>query len=318
MKIEYSHYEFPETGRITFATDKEKSYPYFEMVRTNFGFNNILRYAMEFLDKQDEFIDVGANVGFFTIPLAKSGRRVLAIEPMPNNYLLLLKGLQASQIHNVSAVNVAANDTVGLAYMEGEGPWSRINHSDSGVPVASLTLDDIAEVNSFTKAKLVKIDTEGAEIRVLNGMKKLIDSNTDLQIVFESNSHHCRRQGYRPQDLIRSFEQLGFDVFMFHHRSLIPRGSGDLQEQCVVDYLATRQPNSLIWPTRALSVEERISMVLEMTDSGSTPHMLHVVEALNDAPDEILGDMRVKQRLSLLRNSPNAVIRDAAEQLHSL
>ena len=135
MNIIYSSYHFKQTGEIFFATDADWNDVYIDMIRNNYAFNNVLQYALQTLSRTDKFIDVGANIGFFTIPIAKRGTKTLAIEALPDNCLLLLKALQRNGIDNAVVLHAAAHDSTGMVRMTGHrrhdaAPPSRVDEPD--------------------------------------------------------------------------------------------------------------------------------------------------------------------------------------------
>lgn len=154
------------------------------------------------LSEGDTAVDVGAHWGYYTLlaaSLCGSAGRVFAFEPHPANFALLTKSLQANQFANVMAVQKAVSDGVGETNLF----LSRrsVRHSICGVPDYWRVESDYGqdslkvEVTSldafFSKTALrprvVKIDVEGAEPLVLNGMQSLMDGNSSLVLVAECN-----------------------------------------------------------------------------------------------------------------------------------
>jgi FkbM family methyltransferase len=315
MEIVYSHYNFKETGDIYFATNREEDNVYVEMIRKSYSLEWTVKYAIQNLSEGDKFIDIGANIGAIAIPIAKCGIHTLAIEALPNNYLLLLKTLQRNNLHNVVALQLAAHDCSEVVQMGGFGPWAYVSKNSTGIPVAAIRMDDVINVYQFGDAKIVKIDVEGAELAVLRGMHQFMRDNTDAEIIFESNSVTCGNSGYTTRDLLGEFERMGYNLFLFYPNCLIPRTSHDLQEECVADYLATRKSADEPFGdfvVRELDLEERIGIILRMATFPHFDHRQHIASALKDAPKEIVSDHRVKAAISKLVQDESEPVRDAA------
>ncbi|MCC8936899.1 FkbM family methyltransferase [Bradyrhizobium sp. Arg68] len=127
-------------------------------------------------------IDVGANVGFFTLRFADwVGRdgRVIAIEPDLQNFETLVSALsRANLLDHVFAVKAVAADEPGTKYLE-LNPLHPADHklsrSHTGVPVTAVTVDDLARDHNGLRPALVKIDVQGAEMLVLRGMNEILD-----------------------------------------------------------------------------------------------------------------------------------------------
>ena len=127
-------------------------------------------------------VDVGANIGYNTIHAAlrtgPSGR-VLALEPTPDTLSVLRNNVDASGFLNVEIAPVAAGRTAGTQEFFVRGPRSAVNSLfpdsrfasvTSVLPVPVMPLDDLVDGG----ADVVKIDVEGAELDVLEGMTRIL------------------------------------------------------------------------------------------------------------------------------------------------
>lgn len=126
-------------------------------------------------------IDVGANLGFFTLEFARwvrDGGKVIAIEPEAVNYGRLCRAVAgAGMTHLVDTVQAAAAETsgeVGLIVNRRHPGDHRIG--DSGVRVPAVTIDDLLAARGWPRVSLVKIDVQGSESRVLAGADETLRS----------------------------------------------------------------------------------------------------------------------------------------------
>lgn len=140
----------------------------------------------EILSPGDIFFDVGANVGFFTIIAARivepSGR-VYAFEPVRANVAVLRQNVQQNGLANVRIIAKAVSDISGdrqLVVAQHSG-GSALSEAEEQPPdalgkikVKSVSIDDLVATKTAKPPSFVKIDVEGAEIRVLNGMSETI------------------------------------------------------------------------------------------------------------------------------------------------
>jgi FkbM family methyltransferase len=119
------------------------------------------------------FIDVGANIGGYSVRLGTRGR-VFAFEPDPRNYRLLALNVDLNKLTNIRTYNKAVGDHIGKAKLylsRFHGRHSTIEGSVRGgtkyVIIDSVTLDSmLAELDSV---QILKVDVEGAELFVLKG-----------------------------------------------------------------------------------------------------------------------------------------------------
>ncbi len=126
----------------------------------------------------DLFIDVGSNIGYYTLLASKrvgSSGAVVAIEASPGIYTKLTRSIAANGCQNVRAVNVAVSDNPGKVMIyagppENSGATSTLADWRAGTPeaeVLALPLDQILTPSEMQRVRLIKIDVEGAEAPIL-------------------------------------------------------------------------------------------------------------------------------------------------------
>ena len=157
---------------------------------------NLTRWLQSRLQPGDVFIDVGANVGYFTLLASRLvGERgsVFAIEASPTIYERLAAHVARNRASNVRALNrVAAREAgrrtvyigpashTGLTTINAEAGWPPEAEADAA-PVPDLVGDA-----AWRQARLIKIDVEGAEDEVVAGMAgALAHARPELELVVE-------------------------------------------------------------------------------------------------------------------------------------
>lgn len=124
-------------------------------------------------------IDVGANVGFFTLKFARwvgpSGQ-VLAFEPEPRNVQYLIHALTAANLDaRVTVIAAAAAERSGDAHLELNALHPGDHKlSTSGLPITVTTLDRQVSTSGIERVDLVKIDVQGAERLVIAGAQQTL------------------------------------------------------------------------------------------------------------------------------------------------
>lgn len=147
------------------------------------------------ITKEDTFVDVGANVGGFTVPIAKIAGRVISIEPSPTKEFLR-RNIALNDLKNVVIIDKAAFNTatkVRFYYDSNASSLSSLfKRNTSGnvveMDVETTTLDEILE--DIGKIKAIKVDAEGAEIEVLQGARRIL-TKVDF-IVIEVQREHLQ------------------------------------------------------------------------------------------------------------------------------
>lgn len=142
------------------------------------------------------FIDVGAHVGFFSLPAARRLRgrgQVIAIEPHPVRLRFLSDNINRNQLTNITALPFAIGDHEGTATLYDLDPGLMPHPRDVSlaqsrgktIPVLMRTIDGLCDELSLTDVALVKIDVEGFEPQVLAGMETTL-SRWKPKVVFEA------------------------------------------------------------------------------------------------------------------------------------
>jgi FkbM family methyltransferase len=142
----------------------------------------------------DVFLDIGANFGLYALSVAhaRACDRVIAFEPDPRNFNQLSGNLYLNRLEGAIEVEkLAVTDSTGTVYMDMYADTStgqsRVSEDTSAVPVAAIRLDDFLSVDG--KRLFLKIDVEGHELNVIQGMAGLLRNNDCfLQVEsFDSN-----------------------------------------------------------------------------------------------------------------------------------
>lgn len=168
-------------------------------------------------------IDVGGHVGYYSLLAARQvgpAGKVYAFEPEPGNYELLLRNIESNHYSNILAIRKAVSDRVGsttlfLTALD-NGRHSSYHHGlpERGqVPVETTTLDAFLDAAGWPKVDLVKVDVEGAEKDVLDGMDLLLEKSPQLKLIVEFSPVMLQEAGADP---IQFLEQLGTRHFEFH------------------------------------------------------------------------------------------------------
>jgi len=148
-------------------------------------------YSKETLKKGQNIIDVGANIGVYTILAAEkvsNSGRVIAIEPGPKNYELLIKNIELNNFQNVIPKNIALTDHEGFEklYLSSSFAGHSLvfqENKNSYINIPVTTIDKLVEELGFKKIDIIKIDAEGAEMPILKGAEKTLKVNPNIKML---------------------------------------------------------------------------------------------------------------------------------------
>ena len=169
------------------------------------------------LNRGDVFLDIGANLGFFTMlasAIVGETGRVLSFEPNPLNLQLIYASVLRNAARNVHIHPFAASDKTGilrfLTVGSNGGVMNDDDERDTSMLVQSVVLDEF--LKNETRIDLVKLDIEGYEIFALKGMRGLIDQHQP-KIVAEFHPWAIRKNELgEPEEYLNFFFDLKYKV----------------------------------------------------------------------------------------------------------
>jgi FkbM family methyltransferase len=265
-------------------------------------------------------VDLGANVGIFSVPAAALGCEVLSIDASPHNIALINESVAQNSFHKVQVVFCAVTDHVGHLDFVEKGPWGFVANDVHVEPIPTLrvpaaTLESLLEDIGHKQVDLIKMDIEGSEVAAIRGMASLLQAPDGPAILYESNGHTLRFFGETPQSLKTSIERHGYSNYLVEPGILRPVRSSDFQPNCFVDYFAVKEmPAGLRgWSIGSeLSEEEVIDRLLVTCASPNEHERGYAARSLETAPRHLLSDKRVSSALRHLTTDAQAYVRDAA------
>jgi FkbM family methyltransferase len=189
-------------------------YAYWGTVERGLGqrFQQALRPGMS-------VVDVGANIGIYTLHAARAvgdTGSVFSFEPTPRTFGILQGNVDANgfsaRVDLRSAAVLDERSTMPLYVQEVRCGLNSLYGPDGGqsVLVETVSLDEA--LSGVPSIDLIKIDAEGAEPRILRGMRHIIATNPGLQIFVEFAPSLLLRAGTQPADFLDELLAWGFDI----------------------------------------------------------------------------------------------------------
>jgi len=188
------------------------------------------KYIREFLRPGKTAVDIGANIGvytqFFSSLVTKTGR-IYAFEPHPSNYMHLQENTRDHT--NVTRIQAAVGNQNGeiKLFISSE---LNVDHCtfDRGdgrqwIKVPIISLDEYFPVGHHVD--LIKIDVQGYELSVLQGAKRVLQENHDIQVLIEFWPYGFLKAGVDPSYVIELINLLGFEIRAISNLNLFD-GSG--------------------------------------------------------------------------------------------
>jgi FkbM family methyltransferase len=184
-----------------------------------------INLALNLIKEGDVFLDIGANIGIYSMAASKKGAKVFSFEPHPEAFLDLQNNiaLNPDLEANVNLLNMALSDkdgnvdficapdsaysSLGNAISSGRSNQFSTEHK---ISVPSTTIDSFISKYKIESIALCKIDVEGGELNVLRGAKGALSNKKIKLILLEINSVSNTSSNYTPDKLIEFLDSYGY------------------------------------------------------------------------------------------------------------
>jgi len=212
----------------------------------------LTRLLIDSLSQGQTFVDVGANLGYFTCLIGKlfPANQIFSFEVDPQAFTLLEKNIKLNNLDNIKAYNCGISNKEGFVKIpKNSTPDPRlsiiVNDADAndGLAVRSVDLDSFF-LNEECRPDVIKIDVEGAELLVLQGMRSLLEKE-NLTIFLELHGNILSNFGTNSKEVISLLQSLNYDIYEikgfrknnFNEKiELIELGSSNLIQRNIMCY----------------------------------------------------------------------------------
>lgn len=185
-------------------------------------------FINSFLKPGDVFIDIGANIGLFSLIAAKrigNSGKVYAFEPNPIVSTRLAENIKLNRFNNIIRIQAAISDEEGefpfYLSQDGYDAWNSFARPVAGdnfitENVKSIRWDDFAkDHNLIGSVTMMKIDVEGWEIRVLKGAINTLSRKDAPVLIVEFTEEAAVSAGTSCKELYYGLEDLGYRIFKY-------------------------------------------------------------------------------------------------------
>ncbi len=208
------------------------------------------------------FVDVGANIGYYTVLFGKHLRRrgqVFAFEPDHTNFALLQRNAQINWIDksNIVLERLALSEIPGTARLHRnvEKPANtsllapteeeRAFNAFEVYDVPTTSLDEYFRTRN-EGIDLIKIDVEGHELAVLKGARATITANPNVRLVFEWDPERWERCGVTASAVLDFLDEVGLSAALVSSRGeVIPTTEAELPSVTYGNLLCWRKGTEL-------------------------------------------------------------------------
>ncbi len=200
---------------------------------------------LNFLDRGEVFVDVGANLGYFSVLAAScvgEEGRVYAFEPDPDNFALLLANSKDNGLdQRICAVQaaLAERDGPGKLYVSednlGDHQVFDVDGRRDTREIRTLNGGAFLSAEGVSRIALLKVDTQGSEFSVMNGLLGFLETlSRPPRILIELTPLSLRQAGASGRALIERLAMLGQPFWIVDHieHRLVASSEGELALWC--------------------------------------------------------------------------------------
>lgn len=171
-----------------------------------------MAFVLHLLRDGEDFLDVGANVGVYSILAAGRGARVLAMEPVPDTYEQLLDNVHLNRFAaRIDARNIGVGSEPGELHFSTQG--GATNHvlapGESNAQAVAVAVDSLDCIAADWAPVLIKIDVEGFEANVIQGAQRILAQSCLQAVLVELNGLGAR-YGFSDYDIHTRLLECGF------------------------------------------------------------------------------------------------------------
>jgi FkbM family methyltransferase len=198
------------------------------------GEKNFLTFAKQYIQDGSTIIDVGANIGFVSSVFSSvnPNGKIYALEPGDLNYSFLTKNIAINKLMNVIPFKLAVSNKSGFSYFNENSAWGYLEERVGITKV--ITLDEFVEEEKLLQVDLIKIDVEGFEDQVFEGMVNTL-SRFNPKVIFEFNSFCMLCYGKRnPLEFMKKISENFSTIYRFNKEF----GEKDLLLACSLENFA--------------------------------------------------------------------------------
>jgi len=197
---------------------------------------HVTSFFCSIIKKGMTVVDVGASLGYYTLLAAKrvgNNGKVIAFEPEPYSFEILKRNIQVNGWKNVQIFNIAASDreeqleiTSPLTGLAGSSLHKYLHFRKRTFNCKAVPLDVFFTGES---PDVVKIDVEGAEVRVLRGMRKVLRDG--VQIICEVHPDILSSLGFNVKDVEHILNDFGYKIYIINTDGKLSSASHILNER---------------------------------------------------------------------------------------
>lgn len=223
-----------------------------------------IAFLKKVLKPGDSFIDIGANVGLFSLvasPIVGTTGQIISFEPCTGTYQRFEENISLNKFKNITIEKQAVSDKKGTATLQlasdGYDAWNSIAEPAKGKVLNTEEINTISFDEFINNSKvdvkeisLIKIDVEGWELPVFIGGKSFFAADDAPNLIVEFTEANAANAGYSCTELYQKLVEYGYSMYTYDAK----------QNKLIPEKMRTHYPYLNIIATKNLQLlESRLS-----------------------------------------------------------
>lgn len=178
---------------------------------------DIIKKIIKSHDKNNIFVDIGANIGTYSISLSPYFKKIFSFEPEQENFELLKKNVSVNNCSNIRCDNTAILDKEGSFLLSNHNKSPGIHEGTyfielkEGNTKCDLLKNCIPE-DDLNKISVIKLDTEGSELLILKNIKPILEKIKPV-LCIEINICSEKNYGIKQQEIRNFISSVGYTLY---------------------------------------------------------------------------------------------------------
>jgi FkbM family methyltransferase len=185
---------------------------------------HVTNYLMKVLKPTNTFIDIGANLGYFTVLCAPFVNQVIAFEPVNISHKYCLMNIELNGLKNVTLYKYGLWEKEIDAEISVDPSMLMASCIGQGEEIKCIALDSLS-----LKPSVIKMDIEGSEFFALCGMEKTLEQSRPV-LVMELNRPALEKYGKDSEDIWNFFKDINYKVAVLRWGEEEPESIKSLKE----------------------------------------------------------------------------------------
>ncbi len=175
--------------------------------------NDVARLIVAHLKQGDLFVDVGANIGFFSLLAASRGAEVIAFEPQTRCCTELYTNAKINGLQiDLRSIGLHSASGIVKLYIGSAGNLGSASLLSRGDELETVRVDTLDNQLSGRVPSLIKIDVEGAEIEVVRGARRVLSAPSGPPVIIEISEYSLQEMGGSKDELFEIMANYGYEA----------------------------------------------------------------------------------------------------------